>query len=282
MASTPSSLQPTVFARAFYGWALFWGGLITVITTTGYLLSQLVVRRPSVFLWWTKCWAWSITAGLGIRVRSRRVGKLDDDSPYVFVSNHQILLDIPIVALVINRPFGFVAKGELARIPFLGAAIRCSPSVFVDRSNPRKTYESLKDAGEQIRKGTSVIIFPEGARSYEMGLGPFQKGAFSLALEAGVPIVPVTILDAYNVFNEKRKIARPGVVNLVIGEPISLSSYSRVDIPKLMRKVEEAIESQIHAGTKTVTEMDRHAGAPGLSDAIPSTGIFHVSGKTDP
>jgi 1-acyl-sn-glycerol-3-phosphate acyltransferase len=206
---------------------------------------------------------------MGIRIDCRRIGELDENTPYVFAGNHQILLDIPLAALSVNRPFGFVAKGELASVPFLGAAIKYSPSIFVDRSNARKTYESIRVAGEQIRGGTSVVIFPEGARSYERRMGPFQKGAFALALEAGVPIVPVTIVDAYNVFNEKRKLARPGVVRVIIGEPISLSSYTRSDIPEIMSRVKRAIESQLPVDEFVGGIESDGTDALDLSDAIP-------------
>jgi 1-acyl-sn-glycerol-3-phosphate acyltransferase len=103
----------------------------------------------------------------------------------------------------------------------------------------------MRRAGENIRNGTSVIIFPEGARSYRREMGPFQKGAFLLALEAGVPIVPVTIIDAYEVINEERRMARPGEVHIVIGSPIPLEGKTRRDLPELMETVRRAIEQPL-------------------------------------
>ncbi len=217
---------------------------MTVISATGYVISQLIVRRRGVFRWWTNFWARSIFAGIGIRIACKHLHELDCSASYVFVCNHQILLDIPLAALAIKCPFAYVSKAGLARVPFLGQAIRYSPSVFVDRSNPRRSYESIKRAGEQIRNGTSVIIYPEGARSYERALQPFMKGAFLLALEAGVSIVPVTILDAYDVLNERKHLARPGLVHVVVGKPIALCGTTRSELPALMEKVYRAIEDQ--------------------------------------
>jgi len=217
---------------------------MTVISATGYVISQLIVRRRGVFRWWTIIWARSIFTGIGISIACKQLRELDCDTSYVFVCNHQILLDIPLAALAIKCPFAFVSKAGLARIPFLGQAIRYSPSVFVDRSNPRRSFDSIKRAGNHIRNGTSVIIYPEGKRSYERAMQPFMKGAFLLALEAGVPIVPVTILDAYQVLNERKHLARPGVVHVVVGQPISLQGITRSELPALMEKVHLEIELQ--------------------------------------
>jgi len=215
---------------------------MTVISAIGYVVSELLTRHRSVFHAWSVFWSRSILLGTGIRLECSQSSALDCGRSYVFAANHQIMLDIPLVSLAIDCPFGFVAKAELAGVPFLGQAIRSSPSVFVDRTDPRSTYRSMQQAGENIRGGTSVIIFPEGARSYERGIGPFQKGAFLLALEAGVPIVPVTILDAFQVQNENRRMARPGVVHIVIGAPIPLEGLTRKDLPELMNTVRQAIE----------------------------------------
>jgi len=242
-------LEFSIGRRLFYYWAMAWGCVITVVSTSGYLLSRLVIRNTrfdhsGFFHWWNAFWARSMFVGTGIRIERRQRADLDCDMSYVFVSNHQILLDIPLMALAISCPFGYVAKSDLARVPFLGAALKKSPSVFVDPSNPRKSYESIKAAGEHIRKGTSVIVFPEGSRTYQKELIPFQRGAFHLALEAGVPIVPITILDAYRLFNERTRLARPGIVRVVVGKPIPLDGLSRADLPELMDKVRDEIVSQ--------------------------------------
>jgi 1-acyl-sn-glycerol-3-phosphate acyltransferase len=239
---TRGKLRPNLATRAFFVWAMLWATLMTIVSALGYVSSEFVLRRRSVFRKWSMFWARSMMAGTGIRLKYHRTERLDCSRSYVFVANHQIGLDIPLIALAVACPFGFVAKAELARIPFLGQAISYSPSVFVDRSNPRGTYESMRKAGENIRNGTSVIIFPEGARSYRREMGPFQKGAFLLALEAGVPIVPVTIIDAYEVVNEEKRMARPGVVHVVVGAPIPLEGMTRRDLPEVMETVRSAIE----------------------------------------
>lgn len=181
----------------------------------------------------------------GIRVETHYRTKLDTSRPYIFISNHQSFLDIPLAALVIPCPYGYVAKVELARIPFLGFAIKYSPSVFIDRSNPRKSIMSMLKAADAIRGGTSVVLYPEGGRSYSRSLRPFKKGAFVLAIQAGVPIVPIIIKDAYRILNEKKKSATKGTVHVVVGEPISLDGLSRKDAPDLMNRVASIMRREL-------------------------------------
>ena len=232
--------------RLFYYWMMTWGSVMTVLSSVGFVLTQTIFRKKDLFTWWSRFWSRSMFAGTGIRVEYVRRVELDCRSSYVFASNHQVLVDIPILSVAIPCSFGFVAKSELGRVPFLGQAIQHSPSVFVDSSNARKSYESIKIAGKRIRAGTSVIIYPEGERTYRRDLLPFQRGAFILALEAGVPIVPVTILDAYQIFNEQTKLARPGVVRVVVGRPINLEGLTRADIPEVMTNVRQEIERQFN------------------------------------
>lgn len=230
-----------LFQRLFFFWAVFWTVLLTVLSGIGTVLTLSLTSNPRAFNFWSKVWGIGIAAGIGIRIRTRFAQPLPNDRPYVLAINHQVALDIPAVGSAIPVPFGWVAKAELGRVPFLGAAIRSSPSVLIDRSHPKKSVESMKQAGEQIRSGLSVAIFPEGSRSHGARLGAFKRGAFLLAIEAQVPVVPVTVVNAYSLFNEKTWKARPGVMDIHIGQPIDISGWTRADIPRLMEQVREAM-----------------------------------------
>jgi len=198
-----------------------------------------------VFRLWSRIWGRSMTFGMAIRVETVLRTPLSESEAFVFAINHQVALDIPAVGIGIPCPFGWVAKAELAKVPFLGASIRNSPSVFIDRSHPKKSVESMKVAGERIRKGLSVAIFPEGSRSHSHSVGEFKRGAFMLAIEAGVPVVPVTILNAVDLFNEKTKLARPGTMHIVVGKPIPIDGWTRKDIPRLMDEVRVVMEREL-------------------------------------
>ncbi|NNF04331.1 MAG: 1-acyl-sn-glycerol-3-phosphate acyltransferase [Rhodothermales bacterium] len=238
-------LEPTIGRRLFFVWCALWAGLMTVISAVGSITHQAISRDIGVFRRWSRFWARSMFFGIGFSVRPILRTRLDPDQVYVFAANHQVALDIPAASLAIPTPFGWVAKGELAGTPVLGRAIKASPSVFLDKSSPRRSVESMRLAGARIRDGLSVIIFPEGARSYEQKLQPFKRGAFMLAVEAGVPVVPVTILNAYRHFDEKRKLAQPGTIEVAIGEPVSMEGVTRKQIPEIMETVRLAMQREI-------------------------------------
>ncbi len=222
-----------------------WFGLWALLVTIPSSFLQMIGHRfdPTArnFKKWSSIWGRTILRGIGIRAVVTEQAPLDPSRPYVFISNHQCLLDILALAGWLPYPFGFVAKIELSRIPFLGFAVRHSASVYIDRSDPRASLESLQRAGERIRGGNSVLVFAEGSRSYAPMLAPFKKGAFMIALEAGVPLVPVTVIDAYRLMDERRRVARPGVLHIAVGEPISLEGKRRKDIPEIMALAERRI-----------------------------------------
>jgi len=231
--------------RAFFCWVIFCGFSSVAYTTSLYLLSGGPRRGPSVYRKWNVRMAKILCRLTGIKIETRYRGQLDTDQTYIFISNHQSFLDIPITALAVPCPYGWVAKIELARIPFLGFAIKYSPSVFLDRSNPRKSVESIMKAAEEIRGGTSVVMYPEGGRSYSRVLRPFKRGAFVLAIQAGVPLVPIIIKNAYQILNEKEKSATKGTVHVIVEKPISLDGLSRKDIPELMNRVASIMRREL-------------------------------------
>ena len=241
----------TLWTRALCLWFWLW----VVIVMIPMSVIQLVTHRfsPTARNFKRNASLWGkliLRGGAGIRVRVTERVRLDPGQPYVFVSNHQNSLDIMALTEALPHPFGFVAKAELANVPFLGLAIRHSASVFLDRSDPRRSVESLKAAGERIRAGTSVLVFPEGSRSHAPRLLPLKKGAFAIAVEAGVPLVPVTILGASSLMNERRMAIRPGMLHIVVGEPISMEGKHRRDIPAIMAEVEARMNAELEAGSR--------------------------------
>ncbi|MDD3045388.1 MAG: lysophospholipid acyltransferase family protein [Candidatus Delongbacteria bacterium] len=142
----------------------------------------------------------------------------------VIVSNHQAGHDIPLLfAKMTNNP-SFIAKIELSRIPLFASWMRMLGCLFIDRSSPRKGLESFKAAAEIIKKGQTVIIFPEGTR--RPTIIPFKKGSFKLPIMAGVPILPVTIVGTEKII-DNFKVGRRSKVTLVIDKPINISALSK-------------------------------------------------------
>ena len=244
---------PSLSERLRCWWTLGSGAFAITLTTSLYLLSGGHRRDAAKFSRWVRRMADVLMMLTGLRIQVHHRADVTDLGPVIFVANHQSVLDIPFAAKAVPVPFGFVAKSELARVPFLGHAIRYSPSVFLDRSNPRESIASIRNAGASIRKGSSVIIYPEGSRSYSQELGPFKKGAFLLAIEAGVPLVPLVIHDSCKCLNERDGWGRRGTVHVTVGEPIELEGVGRGDLNALMHRVRSTMLAELKAGFDNAT-----------------------------
>ena len=138
-----------------------------------------------------------------------------------------------------------MAKAELRRVPFLGSVLKRTACLFVDRSDARRAVQSIRVAAERIREGNSVLVFCEGARSFSRDLLPFHRGAFVLAVEAGVPLIPVTIIDNYRLLDERRAVGRVGTVRMVVGEPIAMENRTRGDVSALMDEVRDVMQAEL-------------------------------------
>ncbi len=155
--------------------------------------------------------------------------------PAVFLFNHQSNADLLIMSKLLRKDVVAVAKKELKYSP-VGPLFMAAGVVFVDRSNKEKAIEALKPVTEVLQSGTSVAIAPEGTRSYDYRLGPFKKGAFHMAMQAGVPIVPIVIKNAHDVMPRGASLIRPAVVEVKVLEPIDITSWT---LKNMNKKIEE-------------------------------------------
>ena len=163
-------------------------------------------------------------AGIDLRVEGEE--HLWSHRPAVFIFNHQSGLEMILLLKMLRRDFTGIAKQELRNNPVFGPLFRASGVVFVDRSNTAKAIQALGPAVEALRHGRSLIIAPEGTRSKTPTVGPFKKGAFRLAMEAGVPIVPIVFRNVLDALPKGAAIVRPAVVEAVVLEPIDTSSWT--------------------------------------------------------
>lgn len=168
---------------------------------------------------------------------------LDAHQTYLFMSNHESLMDIPLLFATAPRPPRMVTKAELFKVPIWGAALKVSGFIAIDRKNRQNAIESLQQAKSLMERGLSVWISPEGTRSRDGSLQPFKKGGFMLALETGMPIVPVGIVGARNVIRPKsfKSFLRQKVV-VRYGQPIDSAAYGMERRDELMADVRKAIE----------------------------------------
>jgi 1-acyl-sn-glycerol-3-phosphate acyltransferase len=203
--------------------------VLTFLSGGSVMLLKFITRTPR-FGFYVMRYFWSPLSLLFLGIRHRLV-KNTDLSAYdtcIFYANHTSWIDIALVNRVIPRNLHFIAKEELRKKPFVGGAISGMDMVFVDRSNRSKAVKSLEEAAKKVKAGRNIIAFPEGTRSRDGELKKFKKGLFHLAIQSGVPLVPVAISGAYDLVPTGFRM-RPGVVDIAIGEPILTEGLSIVD-----------------------------------------------------
>ena len=174
-----------------------------------------------------RAWATSILWVSLVRVKVRGLSRLDPDRSYIYMANHQSNFDIPVLLSHLAVQFRWLAKAELFRIPVFGRSMHGAGYISIDRSNRESAFRSLKMAARIIREGTSVLIFPEGTRSDDGEIKDFKKGGFVLAVDSGVPIVPVIVHGTWPIMPRNRLAIRPGPVSLTVLPPVETSAYTR-------------------------------------------------------
>ncbi|MDO6596262.1 HAD-IB family hydrolase [Oceanihabitans sp. 2_MG-2023] len=175
-------------------------------------------------------------AGLEIAVKGKH--HLEEIRPAVFCFNHQSAADFFIVMKLIRHDFTGIAKKELERTPF-GPIFKALGAIYVDRANKEKAIEAMQPAVEALKSGISVAIAPEGTRSGSKTLGVFKKGAFHLAMQAGVPIIPIVIKNAYMAMPKGTSMFKPTHIEVVVLEPVDTSLWKRKNINKHIEEVRD-------------------------------------------
>jgi 1-acyl-sn-glycerol-3-phosphate acyltransferase len=182
-----------------------------------------------------------------VRVRVVGAERMDPAAAVICMSNHQSNFDIPVLLGYLPVPFRWLAKAELFKIPVFGRAMRGAGYIPIDRSDRPAAIASLRQAAAAIRGGVSVVIFPEGTRSPDGTLKPFKKGGFVMAIEAGVPIVPVALRGTFDIMPKNRLLIRPRDVTLTIGAPIATTGYGLHSKEVLMDEVGNALRRLLTA-----------------------------------
>jgi 1-acyl-sn-glycerol-3-phosphate acyltransferase len=186
--------------------------------------------------------AWSRTllriARIGVRVEG--LGNLPT-GPAVYAANHTSAVDIPIVFAHLPVDFRIIHKRSLRFVPLLGQAMWAARHIAIDRSNPFHARRSLAAAADRLRHGMSLMVFPEGTRSPDGGVHRFKRGSFALALEAGVPVVPVSLVGVKAVVPHGFFSLRPGTVTVRVHPAVSVEGRPRGDAQALAEEVREVV-----------------------------------------
>jgi 1-acyl-sn-glycerol-3-phosphate acyltransferase len=194
---------------------------------------------------YARAWAWLIIKSSGVRVALSGRDHIEEGRPHVLMANHQGAFDIFALLAYLPVNFKWVAREEIFRIPILGWAMAAAGYISIDRKGRKKAMESVERAVAKIRDGASVLVFPEGTRSPDGEIHPFKRGGFTLAVKAGVPIIPISIRGSRNVLPRSSLRVRPGRIEIIVGKRVRTDDRSLADRGSLMEEVKRAIEKNV-------------------------------------
>lgn len=216
--------------------------LYTIVLGITSLLSTLVDRRGFFAHRCAQLWSRLILGTTGVRVRLQGASLPTSAASCVYVANHQSIYDIPVVFATLPAQLRILAKASLGRIPFLGWHLHRSGHVLVDRSNPGPSV--MRRMEELVRNGASLIVFPEGTRTDDGKLGRFKAGAFIIAIDHHLPIVPLTIEGTSAIMRKGFVTTRPGVVDVTVHPTVSTTGLVREDVRALIDQVRTVMARQ--------------------------------------
>lgn len=241
-------LPPTHWWRTVF-WLIPTIAVYTIILGTLSIGSSLIDTRGRFAHACARLWSWLILATTGVRVKVVGLERLTPGRTYVFAANHQSIYDIPVIFASLPYQLRIIAKESLGRFPVLGWHLSRTGHLLVDRrkADPRGVFEW---ASALPSKGASLIVFPEGTRSDEGLVGRFKGGSLYPAVQAGLPIVPISVVGSRHVMKKGRLMTCPGDVELVVHEPIETSGTSRPepsDVRALATHVRDMIAPVVEA-----------------------------------
>ncbi|MFN7915553.1 MAG: lysophospholipid acyltransferase family protein [Vicinamibacterales bacterium] len=221
----------------------------TLVLGAASIASSVVDRRGHFAHACARAWSWLILKTTGVKVAVEGLERITPGTTYVFVSNHQSIYDIPVIFTSLPYQLRIIAKASLAKFPVLGWHLKRGGHLFVDRDNPDRAG-ILGRWRALVQDGLSLIIFAEGTRSFDGTVGRFKAGSFLLALEAGLPIVPVAVVGTRHVMQKGRLRTEPGHVQLIVHDPILppvLENPGVRDAKRLADRVHEIVAATVHA-----------------------------------
>jgi len=225
-----------------------WVVFATLVLGILVIVLSFFVRSGNPLHKIARFWGKSILVVSRVKVSVKGLSNIDPASPYIYMANHQSNFDIPVLLGHLTVQFRWLAKMELFKIPIFGRAMRKAGYISIDRYHRESAFESLKVAANKIKGGVSVLIFPEGTRSRDGNIRPFKKGGFVMAIDSGVPIVPVVITGTRAIMPKGKFRVYPGHVRMVIHQPIGTSTYTRETKEALMESVRRVMCEKFETG----------------------------------
>lgn len=252
MADESSTTARRSFMRRLhYWWSLFVAGALLAIVGPPILLIAWLVNKHDLVYPWALFGARKWLVLSGVRVSVKGLELLDPKQTYVFVSNHRSYLDTAAMFIYTGRRIGLLAKKELLKVPVLGVGMGFVNVMAIDRTNRDSAIRTTEAAAQRIKSGVSFAVFVEGTRARPGELLPFKKGAFYMARQAGVPVVPVAIKNSDVLMGKGTGEARSGTIEMVFMRPIeTVSRTSDEAIDHLVAEARQAIAEELQRGVE--------------------------------
>lgn len=214
---------------------------ITALTAIATIILSPLVPNSELAYWPARMWARIICKLLFIKVEVRGLEHIQKGQSYVFVCNHQSLFDIFVIYGWLPVIFKWVMKAELRRIPLVGKACDSAGHIFINRDSPKAAQRSIVEAEQKLRNGVSVVLFPEGTRTYTGAVGKFKRGAFVLATDLSLPIIPMTLNGAFERLQRNSARVKPGKIELIVHEPVMVRGCTEDAQKELAKECREII-----------------------------------------
>ena len=221
--------------------------LYTIVMATLSLLLSLYDPTGKRQHWCAQVWCRMIAATSGARVHVQGIEHIRPGTSYVFLSTHQSYMDIPAMLGYLPAQLRIAAKKSLFRVPFMGWHLKRAGHIPIDRSSTENAVASMQKAASYLRNGICAFVFPEGTRSRDGYLHKFKKGGFKLALRAGVPIIPITIIGSRQILPPDEIILRAGPIEMYVDAPVPTASLTDEDIDALMQTVYDRMAKHFNA-----------------------------------
>ncbi len=217
----------------------------TVLAALATIAGSMLGMSRSMGYWPGRIWARVFCLLSWVRVEVRGRENISENTSFVFVANHQGAYDIFAIYGYLGHNFRWMMKKSLEKIPLVGYSCRVSGHIFVDNSTPSAVRATMEEAEKRLAGGMSVVAFPEGSRTRDGRMHQFRRGAYSLAMEFGLPVVPISIDGAFRVLPRGKWLPRPGRIVLTIHKPIYPAEGGRHELSELMAASFEAIASAL-------------------------------------
>lgn len=222
-------------------WISLCAASATLVLFIPITVSALLSSTGNLAFSLSKIWARFMLAATRVKVTIRNKDRIRTGQSYIIISNHQSEYDILALVTTLGIQFRWIIKQELRNVPLFGYALYASRNIFINRADRQEAIKSIQSGMERLPYGASVMFFAEGTRSMDGSIQSFKKGGFVMAVEQGLPILPVTVNGSRRVLPKKSLTFNPGLIEVVVADPIETKGYTHEQVQRLIDRTRDVI-----------------------------------------